>query len=115
MEKLYLVVREDLPPGLVAAQAVHASRLFVAEHTALEAAWYEASNTVALLGVPDESSLAALALCARTRGIAASLYNEPDLDGSLTAIALAPPAKKLVARLVPAFRGVPADLALCRR
>lgn len=55
MEKLYVIVRADLSPGLQIAQAAHAARAFHAEHPALEAAWYAASNTLAVLSVQDET------------------------------------------------------------
>lgn len=55
MEKLYVVVRDDLPPGLQIAQAIHACRAFHADHPAVETAWHTTSNTIAVLSVPDET------------------------------------------------------------
>ena len=52
--KLHLVVRGDLPPGQQAVQAVHAMREFVREYPEVDRHWYEKSNTLALLTVPDE-------------------------------------------------------------
>lgn len=55
MEKLYVVVRADLSPGLQIAQACHACRAFQAEYRDLEESWYTTSNTIAVLSVPSET------------------------------------------------------------
>jgi hypothetical protein len=47
------VVDESLPPGLAAAQAVHAAVAWQAAHPAAAARWMEASNTVAVLAAPS--------------------------------------------------------------
>lgn len=53
MHRLRIVVRGDLPPGLQAAQAVHAAMAWQAEHPARAAAWMRDSNTVAILEAPS--------------------------------------------------------------
>lgn len=88
--KLYVVTRRDLRPGAQAVQACHAARQFAAEHPDLERAWFEASNTLALLAVPDEPALAQLAARASARGLRVAAFREPDLGDALTAIALEP-------------------------
>jgi peptidyl-tRNA hydrolase len=102
-EKLYIVVRADLKPGLQAAQACHALRLFSAEHPEEDRAWYEGSNNLVLLQVPDEREL--LALREKADGCPASLFREPDLGGEATALAFGPAARKTVSNLPLLLRG----------
>jgi len=103
-DKLYLIVRSDLPLGAQAVQAAHAMRGFVAEHPEVEREWFEQSNYLALLESPDEPSLTRLAEDATRRGFRVSLFREPDRDNEVTAIALEPAAKRLVQRLPLALR-----------
>ncbi len=103
MERLYVVGRADLPPGLRAAQLVHAARVFAAEHAELERGWYETSNNLVLLEVADERALFDLAK--QADGIPISFNREPDLDGEVTAIALGDRAKRLVRHLPLALAG----------
>lgn len=94
---MYIVVRADLKPGLQAAQACHALRLFSAEHPAEDRAWYENSNNLVLLQVPNEEAL--LGLLERSRGISSSLFREPDLGDEATALALEGRGRRLVGNL----------------
>lgn len=103
MKKLYLITRTDLPPGLRAAQLTHASREFIREHPEEERAWFEASNTLALLEAPDEQALVKLLEEARWKGIPAAPFHEPDRGNELTAVALGPSGKCLCRRLPKAF------------
>lgn len=104
-DKLYLVTRSDLPPGSQAVQAAHAMREFAAQYPELDKLWYERSNYLALLSVPDERALSRLLNRARGRLIPAVGFREPDLSESLTAVALASKAKGLVRRLPLALAG----------
>jgi peptidyl-tRNA hydrolase len=104
--KLFLVGREDLPAGLLAAQFVHAQRQFQDEHADLERAWYTTSNTLALLSVQDERALIGLADLVRQSGVAMSVWREPDLADAVTAIAIAPDGRKYVRRLPLALSAV---------
>ena len=97
--RLYLVVRADLPPGQQAVQAAHAMREFAAHHPETERAWYESSNTLALLTVEDEAALRALLMQAFPKGLKVSPFHEPDRGGEMTAVAFEPGAKKLMRRL----------------
>ena len=104
--KLYVVTRCDLPAGAQAAQSCHAARQFAAEHPDVERAWFHASNTLALLAVPDEPALDALLLRARGIGLRVAVFREPDLGDATTAIALepGPASRRLVASLPLALR-----------
>jgi len=79
MEKLYVVVRGDLNPGLRAAQACHALRQFAADHPEADLEWFENSNTIVLLEVPDIEALADLAFALDRRDIKHAQFIEPDL------------------------------------
>lgn len=103
-DKLYLVVRADLPPGQQAVQACHAMRGFAFEHEGVERAWFEASNHLALLAAPDEWALLRLAREAAHKGLRVSSFREPDRDNEVTAIALEPRAKRLLRGLPLALR-----------
>jgi hypothetical protein len=104
MEKLYIVTRQDLPPGLQIPQSVHAAQRFAEEHPELYGAWYRGPNNVVCLSVPDEPALRSL-LGRAPEEVPHSAFEEPDLGGELTAIALGGKAKKLVQRLPLALRG----------
>lgn len=72
---------------------------FAIAHPDVLREWHGISNTLVLLSVPDELSLFQLhadALTARRRVVA---FYEPDIDDSLTALALEPAARRLVASL----------------
>ena len=95
-ERLYLVTRADLPAGDQAVQAAHALTEFLVEHPEVARDWHDRNNTLAFLVVPDERSLARLLDRAFDRDVRASAFREPDLNGSLTAIAIEPTGSKLV-------------------
>jgi peptidyl-tRNA hydrolase len=103
MGKLYIVVRGDLSPGLRAAQACHAQRLFVEEHPEVDRDWYENSNTIVILEVRDIDELMDLAFDLDARNIRFSQFDEPDLQNEPTAIAVAPEGKGFLRRLPLAF------------
>lgn len=97
--KLFVIVRADLRPGQIVAQACHAARQFHAEHAAIEQAWFERSNNLVVLALPDEPALAAFAEQAEADGIPVARFREAYWGDSLTGIALAPTAERLVAGL----------------
>lgn len=104
MKKLFLITRQDLCHGQQAVQAVHAMREFVQHHPVEDRSWYEESNTLALLAVPDEVSLLHLLKQAELQGVAAAGFREPDRENELTAIALGPAARKLCSKLPVALK-----------
>jgi len=103
--RLLLVVRADLPPAQQAVQAVHAARAFAEAHPEAERAWHANSNTIALLSVPDEAALLVLLDRARVIRGQTALFREPDLDSTVTAIALAPELRALTKGLPRALEG----------
>jgi peptidyl-tRNA hydrolase len=105
MNKLYLVVRSNLPPGSQAVQACHALRQFIEEHPQIDRYWFDASNTIVLLEVPNKLELIRLHKKAREARIPHSVFREPDLRDDLTAIALAPSGRSLCSGLPLALRG----------
>lgn len=98
MKRLYLVVRADLSPGQQAVQACHALREFVEEHPDADREWFRESQTLVLLSVPDERALARLGVKAVRAGVPHSCFREPDLNDSMTAIAIAPSGARLCKR-----------------
>ena len=99
MTKLYLVVRRDLPLGARAAQLCHALRAFAASHPACDKDWYERSNTLVLLEVPDEAALDQLIEKCHRWDIEGAEFREPDLGNSLTAIAIGPRGGRFLRKL----------------
>ena len=105
MNKLYVIIRNDLDPGLQAAQACHAMRLFADEHRTEENQWYRFSNNIVLLQVPNKEELVALAYKAVNDSIPCSMFKEPDVNDEPTAIALlGRGAKKMTSHLPLALR-----------
>jgi len=105
MNKLYVIIRSDLIPGLQAAQACHALRLFADEHKLEENEWFRFSNNIVLLQVPIKEELIELAYKATCDDIPCSIFREPDVGDEPTAIAiLGRGAKKLVSNLPLALR-----------
>jgi hypothetical protein len=68
--------------------------------------WHSESNTLVLLAVPDELALSWLCADAGRAGLRNVAFHEPDLDGALTALALEPAARRLVAHLPLALQPV---------
>lgn len=113
MNKLYIVLRADLSPGAKLAQAVHASDEFKAAHPELHRAWYTGANNVAILEAPDEVALERLLDRAGRAALPLAPCREPDLDDSLTAVAIGDAAAKLVSSLPLALR--PSRCHRCKR
>lgn len=101
MGKLYVIVRRDISPEQQAVQSAHAAINFVMEHTDKGASWFCSSNTLALLSVPSEEDVLSFAEKALRSGVSFTVFREPDMGDSATAIALGPgkEAGKLCRRL----------------
>ena len=104
MEKLYIVVRPDIAPGLQAAQACHALREFVERHPEIDRKWFKESNNIVLLNSRSYGHLGVIAGQARDHEVAYADFYEPDLDDELTAVAIGPEGAKLVSQLPLALR-----------
>lgn len=87
-QRLYLVGRADLAPGLRAAQAGHAAFAFALEHPQAMRQWN--NNYLIMLEVEDLRSLRRFLTHTQLAGLTTSTWHEPDLDDQLTAIAIAP-------------------------
>ena len=103
MERLYIGVRSDLPPGLQLAQACHALREFAAAHPALDAAWHAGANNLVVLWLRNEAELEEYARRLAAASVPLAEFREPDLGGERTALAFAGAGKPLVRKLPKAF------------
>lgn len=104
MEKLYVITRADLSAGARCAQSCHALRLFAEEHPDADREWYRASNNLVVLEAQDEGALLGLAAKAKSLGVPASEFREPDFADAVTAIALGGDAQRLVSSLPLALK-----------
>lgn len=102
---MYVIGREDLSPGLLAAQLCHALRQFSNDHPEIDKNWFINSNYICLLSVNSEEELLNLSKKCDELNLCYSKFLEPDLDNSLTAMCLEPGklSKKLVSKLKLAF------------
>ncbi len=105
-DKLYVLVRADLPPGPRAVQACHAALQFAREHRQAFEDWTDLSNYLIIKEAPDEATLRAVVDRASARGHKHSLFREPDYGGSLTAIAVEPGGRRLFGGFPLALREV---------
>lgn len=103
MEKLFVVVRNDLDPGLQLAQGIHAAVKYVLEHEDARR-WHEESNNVAVLQVPSEMALEILIGRAQQTGKRVSAFQEPDLGGQYTAAAFSHASKSQLGSLPLALK-----------
>lgn len=104
MEKLYIVVRQDLPAGAQAAQCCHALRAFAHAHPDLDRQWHESGGNIVILSVPNRVELADLTARAQALHISTAEFHESDLGDELTAAAFAASARKLLSSLPLGFR-----------
>jgi peptidyl-tRNA hydrolase len=94
MDKLYIAVRADIPPGLQTAQACHAAFQFYDEHPEVTREWIRTSNFIVIVNVNDENELLTLAAEASMgHNLVVSKVVEPDLGDEFTAIAIEPGEK----------------------
>ena len=100
MDRLYIVVRADLAPGLQLAQACHALQAFNDQHPIAARAW---KGNLVCLAVPSAAELGTLA-CDLGRAYPLATFHEPDVAGELTAVAIHGDAAKRLSRLPLALR-----------
>ncbi len=101
MQKLFIVLRADLTPGLMIPQACHAQDAFYEEHPELYAEWRTKYKNLIVKEVPDEEVLRALLVRVCDAGMAQAQYYEEDLGHTLTAIAFYGPTAKRFAGALP--------------
>jgi hypothetical protein len=87
--RLYVVVRDDLLPGLQISQSIHAKDEFTHAFPETEMAWRKTSNTIIILST-NAFELEGIIRNADILGIKHSVFMEPDLYGQVTAVALEP-------------------------
>lgn len=89
-DRLYIVTRTDIPIGFASAQCAHAAFIFARDRWTQAAPWLRDSQWLVIVTVADERALEDLGLRAQLGSVPHTLWHEPDRDGELTAIALAP-------------------------
>lgn len=102
--KLYVVVRDDISPGLQAAQSVHAALSFAQEFPKVTSQWHRISDYVIILSVKD---LDALEHEFSRIPVNKVMFFEPDLGDEPTAFStLGYEAGTLLSHLPLALRNV---------
>lgn len=104
MERLYVVTRQDLPPGAQLAQSCHAVSAFAVAFPEAHRLWHEHGQNLVVLAVSDEPALSRLADHIEARGILGARFYEPDFDDALTAFAVSDAAAKALSSLPLALR-----------
>lgn len=90
--KLYVLVREDLAPGLRAAQLAHAVAEICMQSPEKAWEWHRNGNYLIVLGVPNEKVLGEwISYVTNLWEVPTMVFREPDLDYSMTAFACLPP------------------------
>jgi hypothetical protein len=89
-DKLYVVVRGDLPAGSQIAQACHGMRQFGHEHPLIEGAWFRESNYIAILNARNEEHIERLIAKCLEKDVPYSIFREPDLGDSITCLVVCP-------------------------
>lgn len=92
MDRLYVIVRSDLSPGMQLAQACHAARAFGP---------CSSEENLVVLHAPDELALTALAHDLELAGLPVVRFVEPDLGHQLTAISAGGAHAKRMLRALP--------------
>lgn len=105
-DKLFVLVRADLPPGKMMAQGIHAALQFAHDHDLVFRDWVRLSNYLIIKEAPDENALRAVVESARLRGHKHAVFTEPDLGDSLTAVAVEPAGRRLFRRFPLALSSV---------
>jgi hypothetical protein len=104
MEKLYVVVRSDIPAGDQLAQSCHAVAEFGVVTPKRFAAWAEAQRNLVVLQAPGLVALTRLTEQLWRKGIQVAPFHEPDMGDELTAIAFGDEGAKLVSQLPLALK-----------
>lgn len=86
MQRLFVVVRSDIAPGLQLAQACHAVAAFGSAFPGPFRAWHLGESNIVCLQARDEQHLRELFAGLSPEALAAS-FHEPDLGEQMTAFA----------------------------
>lgn len=87
---MYVVVRKDLQLGSQAVQASHVLVEFCYEHPIIAEEWHKKSKYLVYLSARDEKHLEDLIFKCKLKEIKYSIFKEPDIGNSITAIAFEP-------------------------
>lgn len=104
--KLVVITRSDLTPGQKAVQSTHAAINFIFEHPDRAGPWFTNSNYLAQLETQNEYKLLQLVEQCEIKKLKYTVFREPDLNNSITAIAIEPSesTQKLVSNLPLLFK-----------
>lgn len=94
--------------GQQAVQSTHAAINFCFEHRGRAGPWFENSNYLVQLSVSNEMELLKLIENCEKMSITYTVFKEPDLEDSITAIAIEPSplTKKVVSHLPLLFKNL---------
>jgi peptidyl-tRNA hydrolase len=113
MDRLYVVVRSDLPSGTIMVQSCHAAVDWCLRYVGQAARWRDhGGNNLVILSVPDEPALLRLHAQAEAEGWQEHLVREPDLGGEATAFAVEEAARRRLSSLPLALRARNAEAAM---
>ncbi len=103
---MVIVTRSDLTYGEQAVQSTHAAINFCFEHRNRAGPWFENSNYLVQLSTSNEAELLKLIEKCDKLEISYTVFREPDLNDSITAIAIEPSplTKKVVSHLPLLFK-----------
>lgn len=102
-DKLYVVVRKDMPTGVQMAQQGHAISEYWCQHQSSAKEWHDLSNFICVLHIDNEPQLKRLMADAYDRYIPAAHFCEPDMNDAMTAGVIHHSGKALVKDLQLAF------------
>ena len=86
VNKLMVIVRKDIPNGLMIAQAGHSIVEFSKKFNNLYNDWHNNSNYLIVLEINDEERLQRLFYKLQDNGANVVAFYEPDIDNQLTSI-----------------------------
>lgn len=104
MEKLYVIVRSDMPAGDQLAQSCHAVAEFGVLCPERFTAWAKAQRNLVVLQAPSKTALDIVRMQIIDEGHEVASFHEPDMQDELTAIAFGAEAARLVSQLPLALR-----------
>jgi hypothetical protein len=105
LEKLYTVVRSDIPAGAQVAQSCHALAAFASHHPEAFQGWAEPEQrNIVCLAAPSKAALELVLATLQQHGARCAEFRETDLGDELTGIACGEEGAKLLSSLPLAGR-----------